>query len=298
MKNAGNAPRACHSKTRTITIMTSASSSWLWRRTVATSSDIGCIVPAAVAAEGRSRYDGLPMATRTPDAVPRQRWQLLFSRTGPALRMRQAQLVSELERVFTEASLPLSYTGAQKPKPRIKLAANLPVGIELRGEVVEAYFDELVPLERIQAAAELFPEGIELRDAKEVWYGFPSAASQVRGAEYEVEVAGDDGLTTDALRGAVVRLLNAKKLEGMRRRGESERRSDVGTRDLRPLIEDVEVVDVDEKAHTATIRTVLQLDASGAGRPEDIVNALDLPLRVVRAVRTRLVFVDTPPIAR
>ena len=64
---------------------------------------------------------------------------------------------------------------------------------------------------------------------------------------------------------------NAKKLEGMRRRGESERRSDAGERDLRPLIEDVEVLDVDEKAHTATLRTVLQLDANGAGRPEDVV---------------------------
>jgi radical SAM-linked protein len=237
------------------------------------------------------------MSTRSPES-PRQRWQLLFSRTEPALRMRQAQLVSELERVFTEASLPLSYTGAQKPKPRIKLAAALPVGIELRGDVVEAYFDELVPLERIQAAAEQFPEGIELRDAKEVWHGFPSAASQVRGAEYEIEVSGGDDLTSDALRGAVVRLLNAKKLEGYRRRGESERRSDAGERDLRPLIEDVEVVDVNEKAHTATLRTVLQLDSTGAGRPEDVVNALDLPLRVIRAVRTRLLFVDTPPIAR
>ena len=32
--------------------------------------------------------------------------------------------------------------------------------------------------------------------------------------------------------------------------------------------------------------------------PEDVVAALDLPLRVRRAVRTRLLFVDTPPIAR
>lgn len=212
--------------------------------------------------------------------------------------MRQAVLVEELERAFREASLPLSYTRALKPRPRIKLAANLPLGLELRGEVVEAYFDELVPLERIQAAAEGFPDGIEMRDAKEVWHGFPSAASQLRGAEYEIEVGGDDGLTSDALRGAVVRLLGARELAGKRRRGESERRSDAGDRDLRPLIEDVEVVEVDEKAHTATLRTVLQLDASGAGRPEDVVAALDLPLRVRRAVRTRLLFVDTPPIAR
>jgi len=224
------------------------------------------------------------MTTRTPSDGPRQRWQLLFSRTDPALRMRQAVLVDELERAFREASLPLSYTRAIKPRPRIKLAANLPIGIELRGEVVEAYFDELVPIERIQAAADRFPDGIKLRDAKEVWHGFPSAASQLRGAEYEVEVSGDDGLTSE--------------LTGKRRRGESERRSDAGERDLRPLIEDIEVLDVDEKAHTATLRTVLQLDASGAGRPEDVVAALDLPLRVRRAVRARLLFVDTPPIAR
>ena len=238
------------------------------------------------------------MTTSTVTDIPRQRWQLLFSRTDPALRMRQAQLVEELERSFTEAGLPLAYTRATRPRPRIKLAANLPVGIELRGEVVEAYFDALVPIEQIQAAAERFPEGIELRDAKEVWQGFPSAASQVRGAEYEVHVTGDEGLTSDALRGAVVRLLNAKSLRGMRRRGESERRADAGDRDLRPLVEDVEVVEVDEKAHSATIRAVLQLDANGAGRPEDVVRALDLPLRVQRSVRTRLLFVDTPPIAR
>ena len=84
----------------------------------------------------------------------------------------------------------------------------------------------------------------------------------------------------------------------MRRRGESERRSDAGERDLRPLVEDVEVLDVDEKARTARLRTVLRLDASGAGRPEDVVQALDLPLRVRSAVRARLLFVDTPPIAR
>lgn len=212
--------------------------------------------------------------------------------------MRQATLVDELERAFREAGLPLSYTQATRPRPRIKLAANLPVGIELRGEVVEAYFDELVSIERIQAAAERFPEGIELRDAKEVWHGFPSAASQLRAAEYEVEVRGDEELTSDALRGAVVRLLNSKTLYGMRRRGESERRSDAGDRDLRPLIEDVEVLDVDERNRTARLRTLLQLDPSGAGRPEDVVGALDLPLRPLRSVRTRLVFVDTPPIAR
>jgi hypothetical protein len=137
-------------------------------------------------------------------------------------------------------------------------------------------------------------------DAREVWQGFPSAASQLRAAEYEVKVRarGDATLTSDDLRGAVVRLLAAPRLIGMRRRGESERRSDSGSRDLRPYIEDVEVLDVDSDGRHGRLRMVLRLDPSGAGRPEDVVGALDLPLISDQAVRTRLLFVDTPPIAR
>lgn len=230
--------------------------------------------------------------------VPRQRWQLLFSRTDPLLRLRQQQVVEEWERVFREAGLPLSRSNAKRPRARLQLAANLPVGVELRGEILEAYFDELVPLDRIQAAAALLQDGLALVDAREVWHGFPSAASQVRAAEYEVQVRSPRELSDEALRGAVVRLLGRARLPGMRRRGETQRRADTGQRDLRPYIEDVEVLDTDEVARTARLRVVLRQDSTGAGRPEDVVHALDLPLSITRTVRARLLFVDTPPIAR
>jgi radical SAM-linked protein len=240
------------------------------------------------------------MTDRSTDQPPRQRWQILFARRDPALRVRQAELLGQFERAFREAGLLLSQTNAARPRPRLKFAANLPVGVELRGEVLEAYFDELVPIGRIQAAAELLPEGLEVVDAREVWHGFPSAASQLRGAEYEIDVRarGDAALTSDELRGAVVRLLGASRLVGKRRRGESERRADAGARDLRPFVEDVEVLEVDEEQRRARLRMVLRLDATGAGRPEDVVGALDLPLAAGPAIRTRLLFVDTPPIAR
>lgn len=214
--------------------------------------------------------------------------------------MRQADLLAEFERAMREAGLPLSTSNAARPRPRLKFAANLPVGVELRGELLEAYFDELVPIERITAVGEHLPEGLQIVDAREVWQGFPSAASQVRGAEYEVEVAARGGaaLTSDELRGAIVRLLASDRLVGMRRRGESERRADSGLRDLRPYIEDVEMLEVDEESRRALLRMVLRLDPSGAGRPEDVVRALDLPLQARRAARVRLLFVDTPPIAR
>ena len=240
------------------------------------------------------------MTDRSTDQLPRQRWQILFARHEPALRLRQAELLAEFERAFREAGLPLSQTNATRPRARLKFAANLPVGVLLRGEVLEVHFDELVAIDRIRAAGELLPEGVEIVDAREVWHGFPSAASQLRAAEYEIELRsrGDAPLTSDDVRGAVVRLLAAPRLPGKRRRGESERRVDSGTRDLRPYIEDVEVLDVDESTGVARLRMVLRLDPSGAGRPEDVVAALDLRVSSGRAVRTRLLFVDTPPIAR
>lgn len=239
------------------------------------------------------------MSERQP-GQPRQRWQILFSRTQPALRLRQPELMAEFERAFREADLPLAYSAARKPRPRLQLAANVPARIELRGEILEAYFDELVPVERIRAAGELFPDGVTMLEAREVWQGFPSAASQLRAAEYEVEVAPGDGtpLNDERLREAVVRLLAHESLPGRATRGETVRRTDEGTRDLRPLIDDVEVIEVDPSGERALLRCVLQLGPSAAGRPEDVVRALDVPLRPRRTVRTRLLFVDTPPIAR
>lgn len=240
------------------------------------------------------------MADRSTEQPPRQRWQILFARHDPALRIRQAQLLGDFENAFRQAGLPLATSNAARPRARLKFAANLPVGMELRGELLEAYFDELVPIERILAIGDHLPEGVEVLDAREVWHGFPSAASQVRGAEYEVDVVatGEASVSEEELRGAVVRLLAAKQLPGKRRRGETERRADTGLRDLRPYVEDVEVLEVNEADRSGRLRMLLRLDPSGAGRPEDVVHALDVPVRPARATRTRLLFVDTPPIAR
>lgn len=237
------------------------------------------------------------MEPSTPNQ-PKQRWQLLFARREPALRMRQADVLAEFARVFDAAGLPLSRTAAARPRARLKLAANLPIGIELRGEVLEAWFDRLVTVEDMRAATDQLADGLVVEDAREVWHGFPSAASQLRAAEYEVAAATGDGVDADAIRAAIVRLLAADTLVGFRRRGESERRTDAGLRDLRPYVEDVELMSYDAEARLAVLRLVLRLDTTGGGRPEDVVRALGLDIRPRHPVRVRLIFVDTPPIAR
>jgi hypothetical protein len=234
----------------------------------------------------------------TDGAAPRQRWQILFSRTEPALRLRQQDILAEFQRVLTEAELPISQTAAQRPRPRLRLAAVAPANLELRGDVIEVWFDDLVARDRLVAAGENLADGLAIVDAREVWHGFPSAASQVRGGEYEVQVRAPEGTTEDDLRSAIVRLLASPSLPGLRRRGETERRSDADDRDLRPYVEDLELLGYDADARQGRLRMHLRLDPSGAGRPLDVVDALDLGLTVTHAVRDRLLFVDTPPVAR
>ena len=59
-----------------------------------------------------------------------------------------------------------------------------------------------------------------------------------------------------------------------------------------------EVAEVEPDGDRARLRIVLRQDSTGAGRPEDVIHALDVPLKIERTVRSRLLFVDTPPIAR
>lgn len=225
---------------------------------------------------------------------PRQRWRIVFERRAPALELRESEILGSFETAFREAALPVSNTAAARPRPRLALAASLPVGVEAEGEVLEVYFDELVSEERLMAAAELLPHGLAITEARDVWQGFPSAGSQLRSAQYEVEVDSEQALGESELQDVVRRLMAASTLPGRRRRGQTERRADAGERDLRPFIERVEVVSVDEEQRTATLLMELRLDRVGSARPDDVLAAMELPLHA-RSVRRRpLAAVDTP----
>ncbi|MDQ3880142.1 MAG: TIGR03936 family radical SAM-associated protein [Chloroflexota bacterium] len=228
------------------------------------------------------------MAIRT--TTQQQRWLISFERDEPALAMRDADIVRGFETALTEAALPLSRTTSSRPRPRLRLAASLPAGVVGERELLEVYLDEPVDPDRVRAAAELVPSGLTVTDVRRQRSSAPSAASRVRHADYEVRVESDSPIVDTELRDAVRRLVRAPALPGRRRRGPTERRTDAGARDLRPLVEAVDVVEVDGTSALLSVR--LRIGRSGAGRPDDVVSALGLPLRVVSVRRRPLEFVD------
>ncbi|MFN2483945.1 MAG: DUF2344 domain-containing protein [Candidatus Limnocylindria bacterium] len=223
---------------------------------------------------------------------PRQRWHIVFARREPALAMRDAEILRSFETAFAEAELPLARTVSSRPRARLRLAASLPAGVEAEGEILEAEFDQPVAEERLRAAAELLPSGLTLEGVRDVRHGVASAASRIRHADYEVDVASEQPLDEKEVRDAARCVLRAPALPGRRRRGPTERRADAGARDLRPLIDNLELIDTDGSAGRATLAIRLRTTGGGAGRPEDVVAAMHLPLRVVRVRRRQLRFVD------
>jgi radical SAM-linked protein len=126
------------------------------------------------------------------------------------------------------------------------------------------------------------PPGLTVRDVREVGLGLPSLPSAVRWADYDVDVAASSDLAA-----AVDALLAAETLPWTDTRGEKIRQYD-----LRALVQDVRVASRGDCGARLTMR--LRCDASGAGRPDQVVKALGLP-EASRIHRTRLVLAETSP---
>jgi radical SAM-linked protein len=129
------------------------------------------------------------------------------------------------------------------------------------------------------AVSRQLPRGIEVVDVYPIAPGLPSLQSQVRSAEYEVEVATDR--KSQEIEAAISRLLSLEHLPWHHER-------DTGRRNynLRPLIDDLWLIDRCNSYCTLGMR--LRCDNSGAGRPEQVALALGFSDYPNSIRRTRL----------
>jgi len=200
---------------------------------------------------------------------PAQRLRLTFSKDGPARYISHLDLARALERSLNRAELPVAYTQGFNRRPRLSLAAALPLGYTSVAEVADVWLTESVAAEvfRVRLAARLAP-GLGLLAVADVPLAAPSAQGQLVAATYAVRFP--DGVDVAALRAAVAEVLAADSLMRDRRRAKDTRPQPF---DLRPLILDMRVAgDGDaprlylELAHTPT----------ATGRPDDVLAALGL----------------------
>lgn len=208
-----------------------------------------------------------------------QRLRVSFSK-GPQLRyITHLDLMRFWERALRRAEIALAYSEGFSPHPQISLAAPLPVGVTSRAELMDVFLSERSsPLAFTRSLSPQLPPGLELNEVEEVPVSLPSIQSQMRAAEYRVELLG--GETNGGLAGRVAQLLD---LETLPWRHTRER--EVKSYDLRPLIQELSL---QTEPGQGVLLMRLQADNAATGRPDQVLAALQL-LPELAVERTRLV---------
>ena len=198
---------------------------------------------------------------------------------------------------MTTAGLPIAWTSAATPRPRISFGAPLPVGVAAEAELLDLVLTDRWPAWRVRGALEpVLPAGWSLVRLEDVWLGGPPLAGRVAAADHRVEIgAGEAGTAPvhpERLRTACAMFRAARSVPRDRRKGEGSVRYD-----LRPLVLDADVI---EDGPPVVLRIRTRFDPErGTGRPEEVVAALGEligePLEARTMVRERLLLADDLP---
>jgi radical SAM-linked protein len=215
------------------------------------------------------------------------RVRFTFAKQGALRYTGHLDLHKIIERSIRRAKLPLAYSQGYHPQPKINLAAALPLGFSSRAEVMDIWLNEEV--EGVDSTLQSnVPPGLIILDVKTVDDHEPSLQSQVVAAEYEVEIteapqSGEAGHVS-GLTEKVASVLEAESLPRVRRKKEY---------DLRPLIEELTFTPkpFPYKGEGNPILFMRLTAREGAtGRPEEVLDELEIPLEATWIERTRLLF--------
>jgi radical SAM-linked protein len=215
-------------------------------------------------------------------AALQQRLRLCFSKGESLKYISHLDLNRTWERVFRRAALPIAYSQGFNPRPRFQIAAALPVGVSGRAEYLDLWLTiALGPGEVRERLSQVLPTGLEVKSVNEVELRAASLQSQMRTADYVVKVESEEPI--EALHTRVCAFLALSTL--LRQR---PHKGKLRTYDLRPLVHDVQVEPGTAGQHVLVIR--MQASPEGAGRPDELLEALGLVLAPHTIERTNLGF--------
>ena len=209
-----------------------------------------------------------------------QRLRLTFSKTGPTRYISHLDLARTLERALNRARIPVSYTQGFNRRPRLQIAAALPLGYTSECELADIWLEEQMEPQQVhrQLAAKMAP-GVTVHQVEKVPLSEPALPALTAGAIYVVTIL--DPVNMAALRRRIDDLLAADSL--VRERGHGRKRK---AYDLRPLIYELEVAQTADGA--AQLHMRLALMPSETGRPDEVLLALGLDPLSARIHRSKI----------
>ena len=182
-----------------------------------------------------------------------------------------------LERTLRRANLPLAYSQGFHPQPRMNQACPLPLGMTSTAEILDCWLEEDLSIEEINNRLQpALPPGIEVNAIREIDLHERKVQTLVDSTEYTATLL--DEVSAEELAERIQSILSADTLP-RERRGKKY--------DLRPLIENLEMLAPDESGHQ---RFLMHLAArqGATGRADEVLNALGFDPGAARLVRTKI----------
>lgn len=208
------------------------------------------------------------------------RIRVKFAKTEPIRFTSHLDLYRAWERMLRRADLPLIFSQGYNPRPRIQLAAPLPLGITSSCEIIDIWMsDSQSDLQTLRTRIlQVQPPGIEVREIECIDPNFPPLQKKVQAAEYLVALLDP----TPNLERKIATLLDSESIL-RQRRGKSY--------DLRPLIKELAISPLGDNCSNQIFMR-LNAQEGNTGRPEEVLLALEIQPENTHIERTQLVFQD------
>ncbi len=206
----------------------------------------------------------------------RYRYRIHFGKDGALRYTSHLDLARIWERLLRRAGLALAYSQGFNPRPKIQLAAALPLGYASRAEVLDVWLDgkysRLAPGDLRQVG----PDGLTITSIEEVALKSPALQAVTDRASYQVVLKHQP----EELQVRITGLLAQGEIVRVRRKK---------SYDLRPLIHELKFV----AGHPIQLEMKLALSQKkGTGRPDEVLDALGLDALATRITRTAIIFVQ------
>lgn len=215
-----------------------------------------------------------------------QRLRLTFSKGGAARYISHLDLARALERALNRARIPVAYTQGFNRRPRMQMAAALPLGYTSQYELADILLRERMEPEamRRQLMARMAP-GIDVYQVEEV----PTTGASLQALTLESSYLALplDPVDTAVLQQRITEIMAAETLIR-----ERTRKGKTKAYDLRPLIYDLclenepRIARISQDLIPDNLRNLrqtrpsifmrLSLQPSKTGRPDEVVMALGL----------------------
>ncbi len=224
-------------------------------------------------------------------AEPVQRLRVTYGVDGPLRYASVLDMGRLWERLLRRARVRVAYSAGYSPHPRLQFASALPVGYSSGCERVDILVAQPVePSTLSSSLQEQAPPGLTISGVDEVPLRAPSLQATMHTAQYRVWLRATVG--RDEVERAIDHLLAQNTVLQQR-----EKKGRSVEYDLRPLIEELcyEACpgNHDHPSSWHALRMSLKAGSSGTGRPERVLEALDLPIEQFSIHCLRLLWGDS-----